>query len=232
MTDSTPLPGGSSTPSIPDFVEVLSGTDDWLLRHDSYTRDAILRVGRLDWDDRIRNLPFLKSLTHDSIVVDAGAFIGDTTRIFSLLGAEVHAFEPRPDAYACLEHNADPRVHAYPYPLGSGETYGLPNYAQFDPRNLGGRPLSRIRCGPRTTPLDSLGLNRIDLFKIDTEGWEPLVLQGARRLIHQYKPAILIEINDDALKRQGFRSDDIFLQLPGYTWTSIGGWDWFGSTAG
>jgi len=46
----------------------------------------------------------------------------------------------------------------------------------------------------RVVPLDSLQLEP-DLIKIDTEGWERQVLEGARETLRNYSPAILIEVN-------------------------------------
>jgi FkbM family methyltransferase len=42
--------------------------------------------------------------------------------------------------------------------------------------------------------IDSLNLNRVDFLKIDVEGMEIEVLKGARKIIEQYKPIMLIEI--------------------------------------
>lgn len=47
----------------------------------------------------------------------------------------------------------------------------------------------------RVIPLDALGLAP-DLIKIDTEGWERDVLEGAARTLRDHLPAILIEVND------------------------------------
>jgi FkbM family methyltransferase len=40
-------------------------------------------------------------------------------------------------------------------------------------------------------------INRIDMIKIDVEGWEAFVLQGARECIRKYKPIIICEISND-----------------------------------
>jgi len=47
----------------------------------------------------------------------------------------------------------------------------------------------------RVIPLDSLDLAP-DLIKIDTEGWERHVLEGAQQTLRNHLPAILIEVND------------------------------------
>ena len=49
--------------------------------------------------------------------------------------------------------------------------------------------IQEIRC----LTLDSLGLARIDVIKIDVEGMEIEVLAGARQLVAIHRPIILVE---------------------------------------
>ena len=46
-----------------------------------------------------------------------------------------------------------------------------------------------------TFALDSLNLKRLDVFKIDTEGYELPVLNGVMRTIAEFKPKIIIEVH-------------------------------------
>jgi len=69
---------------------------------------------------------------------------------------------------------------------------------------------------PQVT-LDSMGLQRVDLIKIDVEGMEEEVLQGAKGLINQFHPIMLIEsIKSDTAALNAF------LEQTGYTIFSIG----------
>ena len=45
----------------------------------------------------------------------------------------------------------------------------------------------------RITKLDDLGLGRVDVLKIDAEGHEEGVLQGASDIL-EFKPTIMIEV--------------------------------------
>jgi FkbM family methyltransferase len=56
----------------------------------------------------------------------------------------------------------------------------------------------------RAVSVDSLGLARLDLMKIDVEGMELEVLEGARRTIGQFHPILVVEkikVDQDALGR-------------------------------
>ncbi|MBS0221761.1 MAG: FkbM family methyltransferase [Proteobacteria bacterium] len=53
------------------------------------------------------------------------------------------------------------------------------------------------------TLAERLELQRIDVLKIDVEGAELKLLAGGRSLLSQQRPILLIEANDEALKRQG-----------------------------
>ena len=60
-------------------------------------------------------------------------------------------------------------------------------------------------------------LEQIDVLKVDVEGFEPLVLQGAQRLLKQQRiDAIICEMNDPVLERAGFTRWSLISQLGTY----------------
>jgi GT2 family glycosyltransferase len=63
--------------------------------------------------------------------------------------------------------------------------------------NLGGLSLEAASAGVEITliTLDDLGLDRLDLIKIDVEGMEPLVLAGASATIERCRPVVFAECN-------------------------------------
>ncbi len=63
-----------------------------------------------------------------------------------------------------------------------------------------------------------LGLQQVDIIKIDVEGAEFLALQGAQETIKQFRPVVLTELSDRTLKHQGCHSGQIweFLTREGY----------------
>jgi FkbM family methyltransferase len=62
-------------------------------------------------------------------------------------------------------------------------------------------------------------LDRLDIIKIDVEGAELSVLHGARAALERYKPAIVIEINEETYSAAGYTYKDVvdFLDDLNYT---------------
>lgn len=60
------------------------------------------------------------------------------------------------------------------------------------------------------TTLDSYfadkNLNKITLIKIDVEGYEKFVLEGAKKTLKQYKPKLILEINERVFSPNGYNS--------------------------
>ena len=68
----------------------------------------------------------------------------------------------------------------------------------------------------KTTTLDNLAREKNinpSLIKIDCEGAETEILRGAKELLSKTRPAWLIEVNDDALKKAGTHREELFLVL-------------------
>jgi FkbM family methyltransferase len=72
----------------------------------------------------------------------------------------------------------------------------------------------------RAMTIDSLALKRVDLLKVDVEGMEREVLEGAKRTIRQFLPVIIIEHLKtgrekiaDALRHYGYRLGEIGVNI-------------------
>lgn len=152
--------------------------------------------------------PTLNSLlSKGDNVVDIGANLGFFTLMISrIIGNEgkIFCFEPSLLTYNKLISNLkiNEIQNAYPENFGIGSKDG--HYKLKRNKKYSG--LSSIVVNNsnhvyeeeiKVTTLDNYFLNKnvkIDLIKIDTEGFEPEVLRGAEKVIKNYKPIICIEL--------------------------------------
>ena len=70
------------------------------------------------------------------------------------------------------------------------------------------------------TTLDSFvekfACQRVDLIKVDIEGYEAKFLSGASQVLREYAPIIMMEMNPLALERYGYTAEDLVEQLQSY----------------
>jgi FkbM family methyltransferase len=79
------------------------------------------------------------------------------------------------------------------FSLGSG--------SQFDSHVVSLRTIDEL--------LEEQDIHQVDFIKMDIEGSEFDALQGAKMTLQKYQPSILIELNDEALRRCGSSSRDV-----------------------
>lgn len=118
-------------------------------------------------------------LDEDSIIFDVGAAYGKGAQeLFNLYGATVYAFEPQPLAFEKLRERFvdNPKVHALPYGLGSEdalvpmELAGMASTLRTDGKKRFKTVDIQIR--DIAAVVDELGIEQIDLIKINIEGGE------------------------------------------------------------
>lgn len=175
------------------------------------------------------HLPPLDELPPGSTIIDAGAFIGDNTLEFVKRGWKVTAFEPFFDAYTCALANVYPyRADFYHGALGDGSTAIL-NY-ECPGTNHGMRSM-KPGDGKSTLRIDDFKFPACDFIKLDVEGYEPFVLNGAKATITKFRPIMFIEANEEALNRYGWTIPKLeaHIRTFGYELEVIGGlprFDW------
>ena len=172
-----------------------------ILKHNGWESD-ITKI----WMDHIRP---------GDVVIDIGANIGWYSKIAELNQAEVFAFEPDPRNFQVLKQNCL-SAHLFEAALGDSESTVTINY---NPDNFGDTRVSSAGsiAVPQTT-LDTIVGNRaseIRAIKMDVQGWEPYVLDGAANtmknlpkdclVILEFCPVLLAENNFDM-----HRLDDFF----------------------
>lgn len=161
-----------------------------------------------------------------TVIIDVGANIGNHT-VFSaaILGAEVVAIEPFAANYDVLRINIaanglEQRVRTHAVALGARPGLGCATIG--DTRNLG---TVQVRAGVgavRIVTLDSIAEDRpVGVIKIDVEGGEAGVLQGAAATLARWLPDIMVEADGaerfDTIAR---RLHEIGYAMRGrYAWT-------------
>ena len=149
-------------------------------------------------------LELLPKLNAGGGFIDVGANIGDYSRVAALHFAEVHAFEPIPELAAKLRRELP--AHVIVHQLAASDRVGeavlrIPRPEGREVTGLASLNHPADADGMRevvvpTRPLDTLRLGRPDAVKIDVEGFEATVLEGAAGLIASHRPALIIEIED------------------------------------
>lgn len=192
-----------------------------VIEGDNYLSQEIIDKKRLDVAKEFLE-QFREYIPVGGTVIDIGASLGDYTATFSeMVGPEgkVFAFEPNPPTFECAKHNLQNYSNVQLFQVGLGAEYGAADVIPDD-NNVGASRLVHNSGGPVTVfPLDACILDpsklcpRVDFIKIDAEGWEPLILDGAGGYIRSYRPVILIEVNTWPLGKMGFTAEDVFSRL-------------------
>jgi len=206
--------------------------------HYLYERNAIrrFRAKDLEWQVDIsdyighgiyfgldRSMEALFALcAEDAIVLDVGANLGWTALNLARRAARgrVIGFEADPVNYANCMVNV--RLNDLPNlkvePIGLADTPGQSHIVIDDALNRGG---NRIATDGGTivtlTTIDAYcaehGLERVDLVKIDTEGFEERIVRGGRHVLRRDRPILFIEVNDRHLARYGGGVESLFAEL-------------------
>lgn len=190
-----------------------------------------LQAGTIDIDNFT---PLIQQwgLKKGDVVIDVGAFIGDTALAFAQAGCTVYAFEPFLDAYVCAIFNtAGYPVFLYNQPAGNGEKVRLV-YDCPGP-NLGMRSVREDPNGIPSFRLDDLlPLPRVDFMKIDCEGSEIPTLLGAQQIIAKFRPRLFVEMFEGGQQWRGFTPKQLSDTITGlgYKMEMVGTeprWDWY-----
>lgn len=161
--------------------------------------------------------PFIRNFR---TALDIGCRIGEFTRYLHLDFAHVFAFDP--NLWPDFRRNVDlAKVTHYQCAIGdeAGETL-----------MFGGGHHDRGADNSSVVPvyaIDMFDFADVDYMKIDVEGFEKKVLQGARRTIERCNPVIVIEQNHVVLDGDAQYSAKEYLESIGYRQAAVDkrGWD-------
>jgi FkbM family methyltransferase len=172
----------------------------------------------------------LANKTGRATAFDVGANVGAFTCLMAFQGHTVHSFEPVPETFCRLKSNVKfngllDRAHLNC--LAVGKEQGLVTFQiEEDSAATSQMALPEKSSGNNATStqlvavvsLDGYcnrqGIQNIDFLKVDVEGMEPYVLQGARALLQERRiAAMLIEICPVNLRAVGLFPTDLYREF-------------------
>ncbi len=161
------------------------------------------------------------------VMCDVGAHHGYCLIPFAKAGWQVYAFEPDPDNRSKLLENTQmySRVQVDPRAVSNKVETAVPFFTSQESTGIGSLsaflPSHELSVMVNTTTLgqflDEQGLGRIDYLKIDTEGFDLMVLEGVGW--GQTQPrVILCEFEDAKTQKLGYSYETLadFLVNKGY----------------
>ena len=215
--------GGSNKKTI--TINDFDGDLRLCLDRDSYIDSKIYIRG---WHSMLELKCLDLFLTPETIFIDVGAYIGEFT-IFSAKrcsNGKILSFEPDNNNYQRLIYNIKLNAFENIVPFNCGLSDEKTNAQLYTSRKIREdgvrscvttmfpRSVDYVPIGiSNTNSIDQVYQNNryrgLDVIKIDTEGAELAVLNGAKRTIANYRPVIMIEINEIMLRAAGHTKHEV-----------------------
>ncbi len=197
--------------------------DGFSMYLDAYDTLQLTTTGKFEVTETATILGFV---TPDTVMLDIGANMGYySVRVGQLASrGKVFAFEPDPGNFATLSKNlalnnitnVQPinaalsnkpdtlRLYKHPFNVGDYRLYNDGDFTEF--------------VDVPTVKVDDVVDQRIDLIKIDVQGFEYFALKGAERLLGTYKPVVVSEFWPRGLLNSGASAEQYlqFMQGLGY----------------
>lgn len=217
--------------SVPDAIDLPEGR---LLLNKN---DAIVSAGiALGIYEQNMIAHFRKMLTPGMVVVDIGANLGLYTLIASETVQTVIAYEPEPvNAMLCeqtmrinnrrnvkvicsgLSDRCETRI-LFLHPVNKGKHSLIPPETHTQQKNSVRVPLTTL-----DESLRKEGISRVDLIKLDVEGWEACVIRGMRETLLRDHPILFFEYAPVRIREAGEDPEAMlsFLEEIGYRFALI-----------
>jgi len=221
----------------------------WLPNHNQYSRPSFRRVIRsginyeldisdlMDWFVYFGLVEKSKSelfrlMKKGDVIFDIGANLGEISLNAAKITEEtglVYSFEPGKKNFEKLSRNIElnnfKQLSAFQIALS--DRPGKGKEVIREPNNSGMNAVNYSDEGDFSiVTLDQFmaenPVMKIDLIKIDTEGFEMNVLKGGQKTLEHYHPVLFVEVDNDNLQRNGSSAFELisFISKTGYKITN------------
>jgi FkbM family methyltransferase len=168
-------------------------------------------------------VPLLRPLiAADAVVLDVGAHAGQYAKLFAKLAPRGHVYAVEPQSYArrilrvalamnrlgnvtilalALGAKRGRAVLTIPVKASGSYGFGLAHLGRTTREGLA--ETEAVDVVTLDDLVKRLKLDRLDFIKADIEGFEQAMIEGARKTLARLKPALLLEFNQQHLKRAG-----------------------------
>ena len=203
----------SSTAPLMSGVSVLRSFGNKLYQHAFPIYRPLYAVYKAYVDHAERQL-LRQILVPDAVAVDAGANIGIYSQFLARcvgLGGAVYSFEPAPENFERLRAAARGFSNMYVLQAAVGDRSGMSELYLSDTLNVDHRTYLTDNCARRVVQIEMVSLDdyfkpgqRVDLIKMDVQGYELHALRGAGRVLADNPAAkLLLELWPYGLKQAG-----------------------------
>jgi FkbM family methyltransferase len=214
-----------------------------LFSGESDRQEISYHLNQARWYEKEMNV-YRSLIAPGQTAVDVGANIGFvTTMLARIVGpsGRILSFEPSPTVFPRLQKTikANGLANVTALNLGCGASPSIERLHEMSGSSgnasiLGDSEVSTKIRVERLDDIPEVWESAVSLLKIDAEGYEPKVLEGAHRVLEEHRPIIYLEMGGDyvsstvrtveLLTEAGYRTDHV----RSIDWSSVGnGNDYF-----
>lgn len=183
----------------------------FLCSHENYIEREILLRGSFEPESTAATQRYVND---GSVTIDVGANVGYYSLLLSHCAGptgQVHAFEPTRWAYERCLRNLELNRARRGAPISVNRTGLLAREragyeaieSQFSARTLAYQTVEELRFTTLDAYCKAQGITRIDFMKVDVDGYDAQVVEGAYETLANSHATLLCELHDAALRARG-----------------------------
>lgn len=196
-------------------VEVTQWGLTYLANPANYIDWNVLCLGAYEPDD-LRMLA--RHAPPHAVCLDVGANIGHHSLFFAAQGWRVHAFEPNPQVWPEFEAKVaasglrtitlnkvglGDTETVLDFELESASNSGTGRFRLDGEEAAGSVAVGKLPIRNGDQFLREAGIERVDVIKMDIQGFEPEALAGLRKTIARDHPLLCVEISEESARKLG-----------------------------